>query len=96
MTAVGVGVLAARRLRGGDGLRLGPWQLLAGLAGGGIVLGSFLVESGAVAAGGVPSGFAWPIFWAGMAVALIAARSAFAHEGVDASTGPRDAPDDEG
>lgn len=84
-----VGLLAARRLRGGAGLRLGPWQRLGGFAGGGLVIGSFLVESGAVVDGSVPSSFAWPIFWAGMAVALIAARSAFAPQAVDASAGAR-------
>jgi hypothetical protein len=77
---VGFGLAAARLVGEGRELRLDRRHVAAGVAGGVLVVGSFLVDAGNVAAGGVPASYAWPVFAAGMLVAAAAA--------VDALRGP--------
>lgn len=74
---VGFGLLATRRLRAGRGLRLGVPEIGGGLAGGGLVILSFLVDSSRVLAGDLAPWSGWPLFLAGMALAVAAAVRAF-------------------
>ncbi|HVN10538.1 MAG TPA: hypothetical protein VMT69_00460, partial [Kineosporiaceae bacterium] len=78
LALVGVGIAAARRMRDGGPLRIARWQVAAGVAGGTLVVGSFLVGTPDAMAGGAPGGYPWPVFVAGMALAGVAAVAAFA------------------
>lgn len=78
LALVGVGIAAASRLRGGMPLAVTRWTIAAGVAGGVLVVASFLAGAPETMAGGAPESFAWPLFGAGMAVALGAAAAAFA------------------
>ncbi len=69
----GFGLLAAGRLRSGGVVRIGPWQQAGGLAGGVLVVLSFMLDAGRILAGEVPESWAWPVFVTGMAVATLAA-----------------------
>jgi hypothetical protein len=69
---VGSGLAAARRLRAGRPIVVSPVRALAGLAGGGLVVASFLVDTNRVMAGDFAAWTAWPAFWAGMALATAA------------------------
>jgi hypothetical protein len=73
---VGFGLWAALRVRRGGRVAIGPWQVLGGIAGGVIVVVSFTLQAGEILAGGLPRDYAWTVFVAGMAVAVIAALSA--------------------
>ncbi len=70
------GVAAARRLRSSQPIVVGPLRALAGLAGGGLVIASFLVDTNRVIAGDSSAWTGWPVFWAGMALATAATVSA--------------------
>lgn len=74
---VGVGLAAARHLRAGRALRIGPPEVAGGFVGGGLVILSFLVDSGRVLAGDLSPWSGWPLFLAGMAIAGGAATRAF-------------------
>jgi hypothetical protein len=74
---VGVGLAAARRLRGGGTLRVDPRHWAAGLSGGVIVILSYTLDTGTVLAGGLPGAYPWPVFAVGMGLALGAAAHAF-------------------
>jgi hypothetical protein len=76
LALVGFGLVVARRLRRGDPLRVGHGQLAAGFGGGIVVIVSFTLDAGRVLAGGMPSDFAWPVFVAGMTLAVGGAVSA--------------------
>jgi hypothetical protein len=76
LALVAFGLLAARRLRHGGRLRLGPARLALGIAGGLVVIVSFMLDAGRILAGGPPAAFAWPVFGLGMALGLLAAVSA--------------------
>ena len=65
---VAVGLTAARRLRAGRPV-VGPVRAIGALAGGGLVVLSFMVDTNRVLAGGSSAWSAWPLFWAGMALA---------------------------
>jgi hypothetical protein len=78
-----VGVAAAWRVRGGGRLAMGRWQVIAGVAGGGLVVGSFLAGAPALAAGGMPRDYPWALFAAGMLLALAGARAALASPTAD-------------
>ncbi len=67
-----VGLAAARRLRAERPVVVGPVQALAALAGGGLVILSFLVDTSRVLAGDSAVWTGWPLFWAGMAAATAA------------------------
>jgi hypothetical protein len=70
---VGVGLLAARMLRHGRRLRVERWHLVAGLAGGFLVILSYTLDAGRLIDGDLPGPYPWPIFAAGMLAALAAA-----------------------
>jgi hypothetical protein len=71
-----VGLLAARALRSGGALVLQRWHWIAGLAGGVLVILSWTVDAGAVTGGGLPGPYPWPVFAAGLLLALGAAFDA--------------------
>lgn len=73
---IGFGLAAAARLRAGRPVRAGPAQLLAGLAGGVIVVAAFCWNAPLLMEGGVPTDFPWPVFAAGMALAAWGAATA--------------------
>ena len=70
------GLAAARRLRGGWPVPVGPVRAIAALAGGALVIASFLVDADRVVAGDATGWTGWPLFWAGMAAASVATLSA--------------------
>lgn len=70
------GLAAARRLRTERPVVVGPVRALAALAGGGLVILSFLVDTNRVLAGGSAAWTGWPLFWAGMALATTATLTA--------------------
>ena len=57
------GLAAARRLRAGGLIVVGPWRAVGGLAGGGLVILSFLLEPTPNPSGAWTG---WPVFWLGM------------------------------
>ena len=73
---VGFGVAAARRIRGGWPVRAGRAQVVAGVAGGLVVILSFAPDASRILAGGAPDAFAWPIFAVGLAIAAWGATTA--------------------
>jgi hypothetical protein len=77
---VGFGLVAAARLRAGVPLRLARWHVVAGVAGGLLVILSYTLDAGNLIGGALPGPYPWPVFAAGMALALAAA--------VDAIRGP--------
>jgi hypothetical protein len=70
---VAFGLAGAARLRAGDALRIRAWQAAAGIGGGLLVIGSFLLEAPHIVAGGEPRAFVWPIFAAGMLLGVAGA-----------------------
>ena len=73
LALVGFGLTAARRLRAGDLLRPARWHLVAGVGGGALVVLSFVLGAGQVLDGGIPQGYPWPVFLAGITLAGLAA-----------------------
>lgn len=73
---VGFGLAAARRLRAGGPIVVGPRRTLAAIGGGGLVILSFLVDTNRVLDGDISAWTGWPLFWAGMALATVATLSA--------------------
>ena len=73
---VGAGLAATAALRSGRQLRIGPRQWLAGLGGGFLVILSYTLDSSRLIGGGLPGPYPWPIFGAGMVLALAAAFDA--------------------
>lgn len=73
MALVGVGLAAARAERYGRRLNLARRHWAAGLAGGAIVILSYTIDFGPLIDGGLPGPYPWPIFAAGMLLALTAA-----------------------
>ena len=67
---------SARTLRSGGPLVLKRWHWIAGLAGGVLVILSWTVDAGALADGGMPGPYPWPVFAAGLLLALVAAFDA--------------------
>ena len=70
---VGFGLVGAARARAGLPVRLGRWHLVAGIAGGLLVILSYTLDAGNLIAGGLPGPYPWPVFAAGMLIALAAA-----------------------
>jgi hypothetical protein len=70
------GIAATRRLRAGRTIVVGPLRALAALAGGGLVVLSFLVDSNRVMAGDTSAWSGWPLFGAGMVLAMGATAAA--------------------
>ncbi len=73
---VGFGLAAARRTRAGLPVDLARRHVVLGLAGGRLVVLSFMLDAPNILAGGLPRWFAWPVFVAGMAVAMMGALDA--------------------
>jgi hypothetical protein len=78
------GLVAARQVRSGREIPVGPVRAALALGGGGLVIVSFLVDTSRVLAGDASAWTGWPIFWAGMALATSATASAL----VGRSTAP--------
>ncbi|HEX4897514.1 MAG TPA: hypothetical protein VFV53_04060 [Candidatus Limnocylindrales bacterium] len=76
LALVGFGLAAARRLRLGQSVVVGRRTAGAALAGGCLVVASFLVDSARVVAGDEAPWTGWPLFWAGMGLAVTAAVAA--------------------
>lgn len=76
LALVGSGLAAARRVRSGSEIAVGPVRAVAALAGGGLVIASFLVDTQRALAGNISPWTGWPLFWAGMALATSATVSA--------------------
>lgn len=76
LALVGFGLAAARRLCAGSPVHAGRVQVAAGAAGGLVVILSFTLDAGRILAGRVPDSFAWPVFAAGMALAVWGATTA--------------------
>lgn len=81
MALIGFGLVCAGRLRAGADVVLGPRRFALLLAGGFIIIVSFLLNAGVVLAGETPSTFAWPVFAAGMAIGMAAAADALRSSG---------------
>ena len=75
---VAFGLAAGHRIRSGRPIRVGPVRVLAGVAGAGLIIGSFLVDATRVSAGDVSAWTGWPLFGAGMLLATGAAATAVA------------------
>lgn len=77
---VGFGLALAGRYRAGRAPTTGGAPLIGLIAGGAVVVASFLTNAPLVLEAGVPTDFAWPIFAAGMGIgigsALVILRSA--------------------
>jgi hypothetical protein len=70
------GLIAAARARSGVPVRLARWHVLAGLAGGFLVILSYTLDAANLIAGGLPGPYPWPVFVAGMLLAVAAAIDA--------------------
>ncbi len=70
---VTAGLVGARRLRAGSLIAVGPVRAAGALAGGLLVILSFLLDAGQGDSG---PWTAWPIFWLGMTLAMVATISA--------------------
>ena len=75
---IAFGLAAARHLRVGRPVVAGPVRTIGALAGGSLVILSFLVDTNRVLAGDSAAWTGWWIFWAGMALATAATVSALA------------------
>ena len=80
---VGFGLAAAREVRRGRALRLRPWHALAGIGGGVLVIVSYTLDAPRLLDGGLPGDYPWPVFLAGMAVAVAAAVDVLRQPDVD-------------
>ena len=76
LALVGFGLVTARRLRLGRSVLLGRRAAGAALAGGYLVITSFLVDSARLVAGDQGPWTGWPLFWAGMGLAVAASIAA--------------------
>ena len=70
------GLTAARRLRAGRSVVVGRVRTVGALAGGSLVILSFMVDTNRVLAGDSAAWNGWPLFWAGMALAGAATATA--------------------
>jgi hypothetical protein len=73
---LGFGLVAARRSRSGRPIAVAPWHRLAGLVGGFLVVLSYTLDAPRLVAGGLPGPYPWPVFLAGLVLALAAAAHA--------------------
>jgi len=81
LALVGFGLVAAARIRAGRPVRAGRAQVVAGVAGGLIVIASFCWNAQLVLDGGVPTSFPWPVFAAGLGLAAWGATRALRESG---------------
>ncbi len=73
---IGVGFAAARRLRHGLSITVRPGQAATALAGGCLVIASFLVDSNRVLAGDLSPWTGWPLYLVGVGLAMVATLTA--------------------
>lgn len=73
LALIGFGIVFAYRSTRGVRSNLKPWHWLPLIAGGLVVIASFTLDAGHIRDGAMPSGFAWPVFLFGMALALYGA-----------------------
>ncbi|MEX1170067.1 MAG: hypothetical protein WEE50_07995 [Chloroflexota bacterium] len=73
---IAFGLSAARRLRSSGTIAVGPIRAVAALAGGLLVVASFIVDTQRVLAGDASPWTGWLVFWVGMALAVSATVSA--------------------
>jgi hypothetical protein len=88
LALIGYGLLAARRLRSGAAITLRPAEVVAALAGGVLVVESFLADTDRVIAGDTAPWTGWLIFWAGMALAAVATTMALRRPAAAARMSP--------
>lgn len=84
------GLVAARRVRRGSPVAVGRKHIVAALAGGALVILSFLVDSSRVLAGDESAWSGWPLFLAGMGLAAGATLAALRVGGRRSSAPVRD------
>jgi len=77
LALVGFGLAAARRARSERGLGVRPAHVAVALLGGVVVVLSYTLGAGDLLEGGMPGPYPWPVFLAGMALAVAAAVHAF-------------------
>ena len=70
---VGVGLVVAQMIRSGRTVALSGRHWAAGIGGGLLVILSYTLDAGRVIDGGLPGPYPWPLFAAGMLLALAAA-----------------------
>jgi hypothetical protein len=75
---IGGGLVAAQRLRSGNVIRLRRFHVVAALAGGALVVASFLVDAPRVLAGDLGAWTGWLVFWAGMCLGVLGTLTAIA------------------
>ena len=73
---VAAGLAAARRYALGRDPIVGGRHVAAGLLGGGLVLLSFMLDAPGILAGAQPGWFPWPLFAAGLGIAVLGAFDA--------------------
>jgi hypothetical protein len=86
LTLVICGLVSLRR----GGLPARPWQWMAMVAGGLVVILSFVWDFRNTTAGGLPNPFNWPLFLAGEAIAVAGFIAAARTPGYPGSQTPRD------
>jgi hypothetical protein len=87
---VGFGLTAAARLRAGRAIAIGRRGMVIALAGGGLVVLSFLLDADRVAAGDTSPWSAWPLYWLGMVLTAAVAVMALWRGTRSATTGALD------
>lgn len=78
LALLATGLAAARRVRAGLAIAVGPRRATLALAGGALVILSFLLEPDVSAS---QPWAAWPVFWLGMTFAIVATASALVGPG---------------
>ncbi len=87
---VGFGLTAAARQRVGPAIAVGRRDMVIALAGGSLVILSFLIDADRVVAGDTSPWSAWPLFWLGMALTAAAAVTALWRAATRATSGDLD------
>jgi hypothetical protein len=73
LALIGFGLVMAARCRAGADVHAGWGPFTSLMLGGVVVIVSFVLNAGVVLDGGTPVDFAWPVFWLGMAIGVVAA-----------------------
>lgn len=89
---VGFGLAAARQLRAGQHLTVKAWHWAAGLAGGFLVILGYTLDAARIIDGGLPGPYPWPLFVAGMLLAIVAAIDVLRRGATDQLTTSRSRP----
>ena len=73
LALVGFGLAVAKRVGDGGDVRVRPWAAAAAIAGGLLVVLSFTLDAPQLMGGALPGWYPWPVFVAGIGLAVIAA-----------------------